>query len=146
MIVFLREKLVSLLWLSWAKPLSDIGSFLPSFHVLREDTEVIQTLADIAHFAVRRTGIFFHNKQDFGHVLQAKRRHDPLIDSYAEKFTEQASNPQQLSQTGIVRTNCVDCLDRTNTAQFVVGKCALGLQVCLEIRIQSTGSFQFWKR
>lgn len=95
----------------------------------REDTEVIQTLADIAHFAVRRTGIFFHNKQDFGHVLQAKRRHDPLIDSYAEKFTEQASNPQQLSQTGIVRTNCVDCLDRTNTAQFVVGKCALGLQL-----------------
>ncbi|TRY78581.1 hypothetical protein TCAL_11221 [Tigriopus californicus] len=71
------------------------------------------------------TGIFFHNKQDFGHVLQAKRRHDPLVDSYAEKFVEQASNPQQLSQTGIVRTNCVDCLDRTNTAQFVLF--ALGL-------------------
>ena len=32
-------------------------------------------------------------------------------------------------QTGVVRTNCVDCLDRTNTAQFVVAKCALGLQV-----------------
>jgi len=33
------------------------------------------------------------------------------------------------SQRGIVRINCVDCLDRTNTAQFVVAKCALGLQV-----------------
>ncbi len=22
---------------------------------------------------------------------------------------------------GIVRTNCVDCLDRTNTAQFIMG-------------------------
>lgn len=32
-------------------------------------------------------------------------------------------------QTGVVRTNCVDCLDRTNTAQFVVAKSALGLQV-----------------
>lgn len=26
--------------------------------------------------------------------------------------------------------NCVDCLDRTNIAQFVVGKHVLGLQVC----------------
>lgn len=33
-------------------------------------------------------------------------------------------------QTGIVRTNCVDCLDRTNTAQFAIGKCALGHQLC----------------
>ena len=29
----------------------------------------------------------------------------------------------------MVRTNCVDCLDRTNTAQYVVAKAALGLQV-----------------
>ena len=33
-------------------------------------------------------------------------------------------------QTGIVRTNCVDCLDRTNTAQFAIGKCVLGYQLC----------------
>ena len=32
-------------------------------------------------------------------------------------------------QTGVVRTNCVDCLDRTNTAQFALGKCALAYQV-----------------
>lgn len=32
-------------------------------------------------------------------------------------------------QTGIIRTNCVDCLDRTNTAQFAIGKCALGYQL-----------------
>ncbi|XP_060645112.1 polyphosphoinositide phosphatase [Drosophila nasuta] len=32
-------------------------------------------------------------------------------------------------QTGIVRTNCVDCLDRTNSAQFAIGKCALGHQL-----------------
>lgn len=33
-------------------------------------------------------------------------------------------------QTGIIRTNCVDCLDRTNTAQFAIGKCVLGFQLC----------------
>ena len=32
-------------------------------------------------------------------------------------------------QTGILRVNCVDCLDRTNTAQFIAGKCALGYQL-----------------
>lgn len=32
-------------------------------------------------------------------------------------------------QTGVLRTNCVDCLDRTNTAQFMVGKCALAYQL-----------------
>uniref|UniRef100_A0A3Q0RDM9 FIG4 phosphoinositide 5-phosphatase n=1 Tax=Amphilophus citrinellus TaxID=61819 RepID=A0A3Q0RDM9_AMPCI len=30
---------------------------------------------------------------------------------------------------GVLRTNCVDCLDRTNTAQFMVGKCALAYQL-----------------
>ena len=34
-------------------------------------------------------------------------------------------------QTGVVRVNCVDCLDRTNTAQFTLGKCALGFQVSI---------------
>ena len=32
-------------------------------------------------------------------------------------------------QTGVLRVNCVDCLDRTNTAQFIAGKCALGYQL-----------------
>uniref|UniRef100_A0A1B0BZU0 SAC domain-containing protein n=1 Tax=Glossina palpalis gambiensis TaxID=67801 RepID=A0A1B0BZU0_9MUSC len=35
-------------------------------------------------------------------------------------------------QTSIVRTNCMDCLNRTNTARFAIGKCALGHQLeCL---------------
>ena len=34
-----------------------------------------------------------------------------------------------IKQMGTARTNCVDCLDRTNTAQFVIGKYALGHQV-----------------
>jgi hypothetical protein len=36
-----------------------------------------------------------------------------------------------MRQTGVVRVNCVDCLDRTNTAQFAIGKCALAYQVRL---------------
>lgn len=33
------------------------------------------------------------------------------------------------TQNGVARTNCIDCLDRTNAAQFVIGKCALGHQL-----------------
>lgn len=33
------------------------------------------------------------------------------------------------AQNGIARTNCIDCLDRTNAAQFVIGKRALGRQL-----------------
>lgn len=32
-------------------------------------------------------------------------------------------------QSGVVRSNCIDCLDRTNAAQFVVGKRALACQL-----------------
>ncbi|KAH7327836.1 SacI homology domain-containing protein [Stachybotrys elegans] len=33
------------------------------------------------------------------------------------------------AQNGVARTNCIDCLDRTNAAQFVIGKRALGAQL-----------------
>jgi len=33
------------------------------------------------------------------------------------------------SQNGVLRTNCMDCLDRTNVAQYVYGLAALGRQL-----------------
>lgn len=36
-----------------------------------------------------------------------------------------------LQQTGVARTNCIDCLDRTNVAQFSFGLHALGHQLVL---------------
>lgn len=36
---------------------------------------------------------------------------------------------KQSRQHGVLRTNCIDCLDRTNAAQFLMGKCALGHQL-----------------
>ncbi|PWS21854.1 hypothetical protein DKP78_21415, partial [Enterococcus faecium] len=34
-----------------------------------------------------------------------------------------------LLQKGVLRTNCIDCLDRTNVAQFAFGLAALGRQL-----------------
>lgn len=51
-----------------------------------------------------------------------------LITSALGETTVQHNTTLRMQQ-GILRTNCIDCLDRTNAAQFVVGKCALGQQL-----------------
>ncbi|KAF2265735.1 polyphosphoinositide phosphatase-like protein Fig4 [Lojkania enalia] len=64
--------------------------------------DVISTLENLAERVLRKTG-FFHNGD-------------------SEFDTPQVQN-------GVARTNCIDCLDRTNACQFVVGKRALGRQL-----------------
>lgn len=64
--------------------------------------DVIGTLEVIAEEIMQQTG-FFHNGE-------------------SEDGTSQVQN-------GVARTNCIDCLDRTNAAQFVIGKRALGHQL-----------------
>ncbi len=66
------------------------------------DQDVIGTLEGIAEDVVTTTG-FFRNGD--GHAVMPK------------------------IQNGVARTNCIDCLDRTNAAQFVIGKRALGYQL-----------------
>lgn len=60
---------------------------------------VMESLAKYAESVIQQTGMFFLD----------------------EETTKQ--------QTGLVRVNCVDCLDRTNTAQFAIGKCVLAHQL-----------------
>ncbi|KAI4123292.1 MAG: hypothetical protein LQ338_005341 [Usnochroma carphineum] len=67
-----------------------------------QDQDVIGTLETIAKDIVSRTA-FFRNGDGLHWPSQA--------------------------QNGVGRTNCIDCLDRTNAAQFVIGKCALGHQL-----------------
>ena len=66
------------------------------------DQDVIGVLESIAEDVVTSTGLF-HNG------------------GY------QSGRPQM--HNGVARTNCIDCLDRTNAAQFVIGKRALGHQL-----------------
>lgn len=49
------------------------------------------------------------------------------IDSIQSTGFYHSKNDQR--QCGITRTNCVDCLDRTNAAQFVIGKVAFTHQL-----------------
>lgn len=79
-----------------------VTSFEISNAIASRDQDVIRTLESIADQAMALTG-FFHNGSDGGHGLAM--------------------------QNGVARTNCIDCLDRTNAAQFVIGKRALGHQL-----------------
>ncbi|KAJ1509285.1 phosphatidylinositol-3,5-bisphosphate 5-phosphatase [Coelomomyces lativittatus] len=45
-------------------------------------------------------------------------------------------------QSGVIRTNCIDCLDRTNAAAFVIGKAALERQL-LHLGILDTPQIDF---
>lgn len=48
-------------------------------------------------------------------------------DRVRERPLVQGRKPQ--FQSGVLRTNCIDCLDRTNVAQYAYGLAALGRQL-----------------
>lgn len=78
--------------------------------------DVIGILEDIAEESIQLTK-FFH-----GGVSITNDPEKDLDATLAETAAIQL-------QHGICRTNCIDCLDRTNAAQFSIGKKALGHQL-----------------
>lgn len=101
----------TLLLKEFTEAIAYLNQFLPQKHQLRyvawdmsrasksRDQEVIGTLEKIAQDAMKDTN-FFHSGDE---TLQL--------------------------QSGVSRTNCIDCLDRTNAAQFVIGKHAMSMQL-----------------
>ncbi|GAA5990178.1 hypothetical protein JCM5350_002532 [Sporobolomyces pararoseus] len=81
----------------------------------KEKKDVIHVLEENAEDTIEWTQ-FFHSGPE------APRRPKPLVSETAERS-------QPLLQNGVVRTNCIDCVDRTNTVQFMIGKVALGHQL-----------------
>ncbi|KAF9649675.1 hypothetical protein BDM02DRAFT_3094328 [Thelephora ganbajun] len=78
--------------------------------------DVISYLEDIAEESIQTTGFFHSGSEPYSHVEKS----EPLHPEWRSIM---------LLQNGICRTNCVDCLDRTNAAQFVLGKRAFGHQL-----------------
>ncbi|XP_056150292.1 polyphosphoinositide phosphatase isoform X1 [Lampris incognitus] len=81
---------------------------------------VLDRLSMIAENVVKRTGFFINRSDFYCHTVRPD-----------ERWRDVGGNLTSTGrvQTGVLRTNCVDCLDRTNTAQFMVGKCALAYQL-----------------
>ncbi|KAJ3265534.1 phosphatidylinositol-3,5-bisphosphate 5-phosphatase [Chytriomyces hyalinus] len=80
--------------------------------------EVTDTLEEIAEEGIHETGFFHAGREPYANSVR--------------RAEEDASTPIRIlgrRQSGIIRTNCIDCLDRTNAAQFMIGKSALGHQL-----------------
>uniref|UniRef100_A0A674HE04 FIG4 phosphoinositide 5-phosphatase n=1 Tax=Taeniopygia guttata TaxID=59729 RepID=A0A674HE04_TAEGU len=81
---------------------------------------VLDRLNVIAESVVKKTGFFVNRPDSYCSILRPDEKWNELGGCVV---------PTGRLQTGVLRTNCVDCLDRTNTAQFMVGKCALAYQL-----------------
>ncbi|KAH9618502.1 hypothetical protein KSS87_013103, partial [Heliosperma pusillum] len=97
-----------------------------------KDADVLQKLKDDALSALRQIGLFscqipepinFKTSRDVSHLWingdSAFWKNSDCNDSYSVSAT----------QKGIMRTNCLDSLDRTNVAQYVCSLVALGQQL-----------------
>ncbi|XP_060530474.1 polyphosphoinositide phosphatase isoform X2 [Cylas formicarius] len=122
-----RKKQESLLSDQFSSAVKYLNQFLPvdyqivykTFDMARKNkssAKVLDHLAGIARSAVMKVGIFHNNAKYYSQVNGT--------------VVGQTQTSSGSRQTGIIRTNCVDCLDRTNTAQFAIGKCVLGYQLC----------------
>lgn len=123
-----------------------LNQFLPQQHIIRlisfdmarcnksRNENVMQRLGKIGFNIVRVTGIFQSwrsarkSNYDNTYTLHLRQRTFNRKPSSSRIGGYRLSNGQCL-QNGVVRVNCVDSLDRTNTAQFVLGKVALAFQL-----------------
>ena len=56
-------------------------------------------------------------------------RGDREVSSASDLLLRERRTVRETRQAGVIRVNCVDCLDRTNVAQFCVAKAAMKLQL-----------------
>ncbi|EEB07206.1 inositol polyphosphate phosphatase [Schizosaccharomyces japonicus yFS275] len=62
-------------------------------------------------------------------VIKVLERMADYIIKQTKFFSTATSFEPASFQEGIVRVNCIDCLDRTNAAQFIIGKTVFGHQL-----------------
>lgn len=108
-----------------------ISTWVPAH---RKTQDVISILEEHAAESIHMTG-FFHSGPEAVFTFSTERGSEFRPSTHRTLTSPFARNNQlpwrsTISlQNGICRTNCVDCLDRTNAAQFGFGKRAPGHQL-----------------
>eukprot|EP00262_Sarcandra_glabra_P003182 TRINITY_DN13720_c0_g1_i1.p1 TRINITY_DN13720_c0_g1~~TRINITY_DN13720_c0_g1_i1.p1 ORF type:complete len:833 (+),score=138.00 TRINITY_DN13720_c0_g1_i1:238-2736(+) len=124
-------------------------------HSRSKATNVLQLLGKVAAYALHLTGFFycqvkpalrldgalkwpFFEKDDDGSWYLENHCNNVLEAAYISETgtQEDGIDPKEndlvkppMFQKGVLRTNCIDCLDRTNVAQYAYGLAALGHQL-----------------
>ncbi|KAJ9559938.1 hypothetical protein OSB04_005098 [Centaurea solstitialis] len=118
----------------------------------RKSTNVLALLGKVATYALNLTGFFYcqvnpisksqellNHSEDEGDDQCCLQKHgieNSDADSLNNVVSHENGNASRKVrmkppkyQTGVLRTNCIDCLDRTNVAQYAYGWAALGHQL-----------------
>ncbi|KAI8147495.1 SacI homology domain-containing protein [Fennellomyces sp. T-0311] len=122
------HKRESILGSEFEQAISYLNQFLPEDKKIKyiawdmsraskSNQDVIGYLETVAQQTIDSTGFFHSGPEPYINVMRRSNGSD----------TPERSTGSR--QHGVLRTNCIDCLDRTNAAQFLMGKCALGHQL-----------------
>lgn len=125
---------------AYTQAIQFINQFLPEQHKIdyvawdfklankSKTLSVVDELGLLAHWSVIRTGIFHsHPHPDSTQQTPTSTVHITPSPHTIHHLPDQVYIGR--FQSGVLRTNCVDSIDRTNVAQFCVAKCALGYQL-----------------
>ncbi|PVZ99378.1 hypothetical protein BB558_004611 [Smittium angustum] len=97
--------------------------------------DVLEILEEIAEETLALTGFFHNGPEPYYNYL--KRKEEFLNEMEPYEYNSDIEKPINITkyrnhkkiQNGVVRSNCIDCLDRTNAAQSIIGKVAFAHQL-----------------
>lgn len=95
---------------------------------LKAGGNVLGNLEEIGYNVVKTTGWFQTFEPPYCHSLRPSQYLDGCK-CHVRQCVLDAQTRTFCIQKGVARMNCVDCLDRTNVAQLVMGKVALAFQL-----------------
>ncbi|KAL2936493.1 Phosphoinositide phosphatase SAC4 [Bienertia sinuspersici] len=109
-------------------------------HARSKATNVLLLLGRVATYALMLTGFFYCRLLPFDdsakctsgnfEIQDLAEENDPQSGHEdSDKVNGAFIDKRPMFQSGVLRTNCIDCLDRTNVAQFAYGLAALGHQL-----------------
>ncbi|KAF5176272.1 Phosphoinositide phosphatase sac2 [Thalictrum thalictroides] len=121
-------------------------------HCRRKNTNVLSQLCKVSANALNLTGFFYHqvtpeltpegsfnltsHERDGASHSSAPDDDVENVDNIEKGIAQQSGDTNEnqsvkppMFQKGVLRTNCIDCLDRTNVAQYSYGLAALGHQL-----------------
>ncbi|XP_033141156.1 phosphoinositide phosphatase SAC2 isoform X2 [Brassica rapa] len=116
-------------------------------HSRKKGTNVLGILGRLATYALNLTGIFYCQLTSDGfqnqnpstvenNIGECSTYDLPTKDEIASDSAVENGNDSKdrqkeatMFQKGVLRTNCIDCLDRTNVAQYAYGLVAFGRQL-----------------
>ncbi|KAI5457217.1 SacI homology domain-containing protein [Mariannaea sp. PMI_226] len=109
-----RQPRESKLLEEYTRAIDYLNQFLP------KDKKIIHKAWDMSRASKVRGGDVIGNLEQIA---------ESVLDTTGFFQNGDGIRSQMTTQNGVARTNCIDCLDRTNAAQFVIGKRALGHQL-----------------